>query len=395
MLCGVCVVGGLAPRGVLLAVNRCHLTRRSLTLYGVRWANFFIIKWVVRMRRLVIFPVTETGYKLAKKIGPGFPGALIHRPAELKRGGLGRLTASAFEDGDALVFIGASGIAVRAIAPCLKGKEFDPGVVVLDETAKFVVSLVSGHLGGANGLARKIAESLGATPVITTATDASGLPCIEDLVESFDFAIEDVRKIKVINSAILRRTPVSIVDADPVRLKRMRGLKAFNSSLAFNFFLSVPKSPGPMVFISPAADYKAPVGLKRRTLVLRPKEFVVGVGCRRGASAAEIDRLVKRVFKETGISTKSIRNLATIDIKMDERGLLEFAKRYALGIEYFKAARLGRIKAPSGSSAFVKGATGTGAVSEPAALLSSGAKRLWAKKKKSKMATVAVARFTS
>ena len=305
------------------------------------------------------------------------------------------MTASAFADDDSLVFISASGIAVRAIAPCLRGKEFDPGVVVMDETASFVVSLVSGHLGGANVLTKKIAACLGATPVITTATDASGLPCIEDLVERFDFVIEDARKIKIINSAILRRTPVSIIDADRVRLKRMKGLKAFGSPGCFGFYRSVPKNPGPMVFISSAVDYKVPPGLKRRTLVLRPKEFVVGVGCRRGASAAEIGRLIKSVFNETGISTKSIRNLATIDIKMDEQGLLEFARRYALGIEYFKAARLGRIKAPSGSSAFVKGATGTGAVSEPAALLSSGAKRLWAKKKRSRMATVAVARFTS
>ena len=348
------------------------------------------------MRRLAIFPITETGYRLAKRIGLSFP-ALIHPPARLKKGGLGRLTAEAFKDGDALVFICASGIAVRAVAPWLKGKEFDPGVVVLDETATFVVSLVSGHLGGANGLAKKIAACLGATPVITTATDASGLPCIEDLIESFGFAIEDARKIKAVNSAILRRTPVSIIDADPARLKRMRALKAFNSSGAFSFFRRVPKrpGPGPMVFISSAVDYKVPVELKRRTLVLRPKEFVVGVGCRRGASAVEIETLVKRVFKETGISIKSIRNLATIDIKMDEQGLLDFAERYALGIEYFKAARLGRIKAPSGVSVFVKEATGVGAVSEPAALLSSGAKRLWARKKKSKMATVAVARFSS
>jgi cobalt-precorrin 5A hydrolase len=349
------------------------------------------------MRRLAIFPITETGYKLARRIALNFSGALVHRPARLKRGGLARLTALAFKDGDALVFICASGIAVRAVAPWLKGKELDPGVVVLDETATFVISLVSGHLGGANVLAKKIAARLGATPVITTATDARGLPCIEELIERFGLAIEDVRKIKAVNSAILRRVPVSIIDADPARLKRMRALKAFNSSGAFRFFRRVPKrpGPGPLVFISSALITAIPAGLKRRTLLLRPREFVVGMGCRRGAPAREIERLVKRVFKETGISIKSIRNLATIDIKRDEQGLLEFAERHAFGIEYFKAARLGRVKAPSGVSALVKEATGVGAVSEPAALLSSGASRLWVSKKKSKMATVAVARFRS
>ena len=347
--------------------------------------------------RLSIFPVSDRGYEVAQKLGAEFKGAVIYRPSELRRGALIRLVGKAFQDGDAIVFICASGIAVRAVAPWLKGKDVDPGVVVLDEMATFAISLVSGHLGGANVLAKKIAACLGATPVITTATDVSGLPCIEELIERFDLAIEDVRKIKAVNSAILRRVPVSIIDADPVRLKRMRALKAFNSSGAFRFFRRIPKrpDPAPMVFISSALITGIPAVLKRRTLVLRPREFVVGIGCRRGAPAREIERLVKRVFRETGISTKSIRNLATIDIKRGEPGLLGFAERYAFGIEYFKAARLGRVKAPSGASALVKRATGVGAVSEPAALISSGARRLWVSKKKSKMATVAVARFRS
>jgi cobalt-precorrin 5A hydrolase len=346
---------------------------------------------------LSIFPISERGYEIARRLGAEFEGAVIFKPSELRRGGLARLTASAFKGGGSLVFICASGIAVRAIAPLLKRKELDPGVVVLDERGAFVVSLVSGHLGGANALARRIAACLGATPVITTATDAWGLPCIEDIIEGFGLAIEDARKIKMVNSAILRRVPVPVIDADPVRLKRMRGLKALNSSGAFSFLRSIPNRPGaaPLVVISSALALKMPAGLRRRTLVLRPPEFVVGMGCSRGASAAEIERLVKRVFREAGISVKSIRNLATIDIKSDEPGLLEFAARYGLGIEYFKAARLGRIKAPSGASALVKRATGTGAVSEPAALLSSKAKRLWVRKKKSKMATVAVARSRS
>jgi cobalt-precorrin 5A hydrolase len=307
---------------------------------------------------------------------------------------LTRKAGEAFKDSNGLVFIGASGIAVRAVAPWLKRKDLDPGVVVIDELATFVVSLVSGHLGGANRLAREIAAILKATPVITTATDVSGLPCIEDLVERFDLVIEDVKKIKAVNSAILKGACIRIIDADPERLKAMREVPGFSSRSAFRFSRRFPEmgGAGPFVLVSSAGAPDIPGAFKRRTLVLRPAEFVVGMGCRRGAASSDIERLVKRVFKDAGISVKAIRNLATVDVKSDEPGLIGFAQKYGLGVEFYKAGALSRVKPPSGSSSVVMRALGTGAVSEPAALLSSGARRLWVKKKKSKNVTVAVAR---
>ncbi len=349
-----------------------------------------------KVRRLAVFPVTERGYGLAKKLGVKFKDARIYRPSELRKGGLTRKAGEAFKDSGGLVFIGASGIAVRAVAPWLKRKDIDPGVVVVDERATFVVSLVSGHLGGANRLAREIAAILKATPVITTATDVSGLPCIEDLVERFGFVIEDVKKIKAVNSAILKGACIRIIDADPGRLKAMRGVPGFGSPLSFRFSRRFPAMlpgtlrPGPFVLVSSASDI--PGVYKRKTLVLRPVEFVVGIGCRRGAVLSEIERLVKRVFFDAGISVKAIRNLATIDVKSDEPGLIGFADKYGLGIEFYKAGALSRVKPPSGASSVVMRAVHTGAVSEPAALLSSGARRLWVRKKKSKNVTVAVAR---
>lgn len=350
-----------------------------------------------KVGRLAVFPVTERGYGLAKKLGVKFKDARIYRPSELRKGGLASKTGAAFKSCGGLVFIGASGIAVRAVAPWLKRKDLDPGVVVVDERATFVVSLVSGHLGGANRLAREIAAILKATPVITTATDVSGLPCIEDLVERFDLAVEDVNLIKAVNSAILKGVCIRIIDADPGRLKAMRGVPGFSSRSAFRFLrrfpdMGPPTGPGPFVLVSSAGVPDIPGAFKRRTLVLRPAEFVVGMGCRRGAASSDIERLVKRVFKDAGISVKAIRNLATVDVKSDEPGLIGFAQKYGLGVEFYKAGALSRVKPPSGSSSVVMGALGTGAVSEPAALLSSGARRLWVKKKKSKNVTVAVAR---
>src|SRR3989337_1327794 len=118
----------------------------------------------------------------------------------------------------------ASGIVVRSIAPFLKNKAEDPAVVVVDEKGRYVISLLSGHLGGANKLAEDIAKIIGAKPVITTATDVNNLPCIEDIAEKFHLAIEDVKKIKVVNSAIVNGRNAVIVDEN---IKRLSAIKKF------------------------------------------------------------------------------------------------------------------------------------------------------------------------
>ncbi|MBI5343885.1 MAG: hypothetical protein HZB83_00860, partial [Deltaproteobacteria bacterium] len=240
--------------------------------------------------RLEVFPVSHKGYLLARRLSPGFTGALIHSPKGLRKHGLARKVKRAFLSSDGLIFISAAGIAVRTIAPFLRGKHLDPAVVVMDEAGRFAVSLVSGHLGGANELARNLAAFIGATPVITTATDSWGLPCAEDIVKRFGLAIEDVKKIKPVNSAILKGGPVLIIDAEARRLKDIRGYLGGKDNGIFSFSRILPAAPQAKacVFITS----RAWTGLKRpmndKTLILRPREFTAGVGCMRGASSKEI-----------------------------------------------------------------------------------------------------------
>lgn len=347
-------------------------------------------------KRVTVFPITERGYALGLGLASIAKEVRVFRPAELRRGRLGGLVKEAFSSSRALVFIGATGIAVRAIAPLLKGKAVDPAVIVMDEKARFVVSLVSGHLGGANCLTEEIAALLNAVAVVTTATDVNNLPCIEDVALEFNLAIENVRGIKAVNSAILRGGPVHIVDRNQRRLRAIKGfLHNGDPDKIFTFGRLPRKGVRAVAIISNALNIAVPKGVKASILKLRPREFVAGVGCRRGTGAGDIKRAVDRAFKGRGISPLSIKNLATIDIKGDEAGLLEFARSRGIELELYTASELNTRAARS--SSFVMTATGARAVSEPAALLSSGAKRLWLRKQKSARVTVAAARvpFTS
>jgi len=349
-----------------------------------------------RSGKITVFPVTSRGYLLSQRLIGGLDGMEILDPSELK-GSLMEKVGAAFKGPRALLFICATGIAVRAIAPHLLGKHLDPAVVVADEAGRFVISLISGHLGGANRLATGIAAIIGATPVITTATDVMGLPCVEDIAERFSCGIEDIRKIKRVNSAIVNGGKVLIVDKRPERLKAIK--KDFGASKVFTFKKYLPDnagSHGAVVFIT-AETEKAPAGMKDKTLVLRPREFVVGIGCKRGVTAKEISAAFNEILDKAGVSKLSVRNLASIEMKKDEKGLLSFARRMGLDIEFFTPGELNSVRPPSGGSRLVREKTGAAGVCEPSALLSTGARRIWVKKIKTGRVTTAMARapFTS
>ncbi|MFQ5479701.1 MAG: cobalt-precorrin 5A hydrolase [Thermodesulfobacteriota bacterium] len=352
-------------------------------------------KTSLKPRSIIIFPFTKKGYALGEALNSLAGTVSIYRPAELKEGKFKALVSEAFSSSRALVFIGAAGIAVRAIAPHLQGKEKDPAVIAMDEKGRFVISLVSGHLGGANRLTEEIARLLNATPVVTTATDVNALPCIEDVAIEFNLAIENVSAIKALNSAILGGKPVHIIEKNRKRLAAIKSFLVKRASGIFTFGSEYRKGSKAVALISSDLNLKTPPGMSGRTLILRPREFVAGVGCRRGTSGEDIGRTVDSAFKARGVSPLCIRNIATIDIKGDEAGLLEFADSRGLELELFTAKELNT--RATRSSSFVLSATGARGVSEPAALISAGAKRLWLKKQKSARVTVAAARvpFTS
>ena len=290
----------------------------------------------------------------------------------------------AFSEYDGLVFIMATGIVVRVIAPFIKGKDVDPAVVVMDEAGKFAISLLSGHLGGANELAREVAGLTRATPVITTATDVCNKPYAEDIARELDCEIENVSGIKVINSAFLHDEKVAI---NPPLEKR--GILAGCGN--FIFFDTLKGLLASECTARISITNRVFPNIVENCLLFRPKNLVVGIGCNRNTSAEEIEDVAFKVLKDAGLSQMSIRNLATIDVKRDEDGILKFAKKYGLAIDFFNKEELEKAKLVTPPSLHVIDAVGVGGVCEPAAMLSARVSKLLVNKVKSGNVTVAVA----
>jgi cobalt-precorrin 5A hydrolase len=363
-----------------------------------------------------IFCVTENGLKIAEKLAWGLGSSDIYTLADVRKRGLPRLVKRAFSESDGLIFIMAAGIVVRTIAPLINGKEIDPAVVVVDEKGRHAISLLSGHLGGANELAQRVAELIGARPVITTATDANGLPCIEDIARKFNCVIENIKGIKHVNSAIVNGGSVAFVDNDTNRLRAVEETLcqevSSNHSLAnsgkdkarrkatgkgphyrfFGFLSQAIKVRNDAVVVISNKLLSKPRLPTPNFLLLRPKDIVVGIGCDRGVRMIEVKDAFDSVLEKWDVSPLSVRNLTSIDVKTNERGLLAFARRYKLNIVFYSKDELAEMPLPSGASAFVMDKVGVGGVCEPAALRSAHTKKIWIKKQKTGRVTVAVAK---
>ncbi|MGY4975625.1 precorrin-3B C(17)-methyltransferase [Streptomyces sp. 900105755] len=276
---------------------------------------------------------------------------------------------SAFAECEQLVCFLATGAVVRLIAPLLGGKATDPGVVCVDEGGRFAVSLVGGHGGGANELAREVGELLAAQPVVTTATDSVGLPGLDTL----GFPVEG--SVATVSRALLDGEPVALRAelAWPLPPLPLAGEGAFAVRLTDRA-------------VEPAAD----------EVLLRPPSLVVGVGAAKGAPADEVLGLVGTALRDAGLSPRSIGELATVDAKSGEPGLVEAAARLGVPLVTYSAEELAAVQVPNPSDAPLA-AVGTPSVAEAAALARGG--ELLVPKRKSQredgrpaMATCAVVR---
>ncbi|MFK0138317.1 precorrin-3B C(17)-methyltransferase [Streptomyces murinus] len=281
-------------------------------------------------------------------------------------GPVGEAVRSAFAECEQLVCFLATGATVRLLAPLLAGKAADPGVVCVDEGGRFAVSLLGGHGGGANELAREVGELLGAEPVVTTATDAVGLAGLDTLGLPCEGAVAAVSR--------------ALLDGEPVVL-------AAESTW-----------PLPPLPVSPQGSYTIrltdrDVEPGSREVLLRPPSLVVGVGASRGAPVDEVLGLIQETLREAGLSPRSVAELATVDAKSKEPGILGAAGRLGVPVVTYSAEELAAVEVPNPSAAPLA-AVGTPSVAEAAALLGGG--ELLVPKRKSDaspaMATCAVVR---
>lgn len=266
-------------------------------------------------------------------------------------------TRAAFEKSDALIFIGAAGIAVRAVAPYLKDKHSDPAVVVIDETGKFSISLLSGHIGGANALAKKAAGIIGAEPVITTATDREGCFAVDLFAKERNLVCVPESLCKEVSAASAAGGKIRFYSEFPTAGTLPEGLSGTG-----------PETPEPGIAVCASAQ-GSPFP---RTLYLVPRGIHLGIGCRKGTDFGVILKALEQGLIQNGIPQDAIVSVSSIDLKKEEKGICRLAAYLGVPFITFSAAELNRAEGNFEASAFVKRMTGTDNVCERAAVLSAG-----------------------
>jgi cobalt-precorrin 5A hydrolase len=283
-------------------------------------------------------------------------------------------TGKAFESSALIVFVGAIGIAVREIAPFVTRKDRDPAVVGIDELGHFVVPLLSGHIGGANRYALEIARTVGAQPVVTTATDINGKISIDAWAVRNGLAVYNLPGIKAVSSAVLEGKPVGLISDFPVEGKAPPELSGGEDA-----------ETGVLI------GYDTESRPFRETLHLVPRSIVAGVGCRRGTSEEAIRKAVTDAFDKAGFPLLALRSVASIDLKKDEAGLVSFAASRRVPFVVYTSEELNAVPGEFTPSGFVSSVTGTDNVCERSAAKASGSGRMVLRKQAGNGVTVALA----
>ena len=292
---------------------------------------------------------TEKGLVLAQTLAAALPGSVTRCS---KNGpSLADWTAAEFVRSDALIFVGAIGIAVRAIAPHCRSKTTDPAVVVVDECAHFAVPILSGHLGGANELARALAAVCGAVPVITTATDANGIFAVDEWARHQNCLVLEPERIKLVSGKLLAGNAVFYWSEFSLSGTVPAGLSAAQTQQQADFALT----------LSPAGN----------ALHLVPRIGVLGIGCKRGTPAAQLEAAFASFCAAHSLAPQCITAAASIDLKQNEPGLLDFCRAHGWPVQFFSAEQLRAVPGQFTPSPFVQSITGVDNVCERSAVLAS------------------------
>ncbi len=310
--------------------------------------------------KTAIISLTKNGGVTAVKIEAAIGGDLFcrvppeDRPETALTKPLKELMKEIFGVYDRFVMIMAAGIAVRSVAPLIRKKDRDPAVVVMDEKGVFAISLLSGHLGGANELAREIEAKTGAKAVITTATDVNGIIAFDMVAKKNRCAIENLNRLAGVSAALVNGGAVTLRCDLPLRGELPPNLRLTEKGGDVAITNRVTADDG-------------------ERLLLRPKNLVLGVGCRRNTPFEPLSAALDTFLKETGYAPLSVAAMASADLKKDEPGLKRLSEERSIPFFTYPADALAEAAAASETaSAFVAEVTGTPSVSEAAALLHSG-----------------------
>ncbi|MFQ5561561.1 MAG: cobalt-precorrin 5A hydrolase [Nitrospinota bacterium] len=314
---------------------------------------------------------------------PARPGRIIRFKKPLSS-----ITGTLMEKYTQLIFVMATGIVVRHIAPFIVDKRTDPAVVVLDEKGIHVISLLSGHLGGANALALQVASCTKGTPVITTASDIHNKPAIDLVAKSSGCVIENPDRIPAFMRAFLDGDPVGVFDPE----KKISGnFEKYKNVIFFNSVEEAEKNDKLERVLVSNERYDSRK-TKKSALLLRPRNIIAGIGCRRGVLSSEIEEAFSSACEIARVSRFSLNLVATVDLKKNETGLLEFSEKHGVQVRFFSANEIQAETGNAKEEGQVKSLIGVSGVCEPCAALAGGRGRLLLKKTKyKKKVTIALA----
>jgi cobalt-precorrin 5A hydrolase/precorrin-3B C17-methyltransferase len=357
------------------------------------------IKGDSQARKTAIIAVTSHGARLARVVATQLEEADIFLPARLQdekennaiyyRPPLSSLVLNLFSSYGKLVFFCALGAVVRMIAPLLRGKADDPAVVVVDERGWNVISLLSGHAGGANRLAIQVAEVLGANPVITTASDLHGVPALDELCRERGWRIENPRLLASLTTAVMEGEEVAVCSDAAAELEEVLGVnfRGFRF-LPLEDLAQLPRETWKVAI----TDRLLPeVVLSGKVLLIRPRRLVAGLGFHRGIGPNKLWECLERALAMAGLSMNGVGALATIDTKGKERGIRELSERLEAELVLLSAQELEGITVPSPPSEHARKWAKVPGVCEQAALAAARGGRLLVRKSRFEGVTVAVA----
>lgn len=283
-----------------------------------------------------------------------------------------------------LIFVMASGIVIRQIAPLIERKDRDPAVLVLDEEGKFVIPLLSGHLGGANAWAQQISEQIGALPVITTATDVRGMVAPDEYARRYGWKVEPIHHLPMVNRLLLDQKLLKVWIGLPSLTKHI------NTWLKDSHYLFLSENDNEKANI--IIDAFPNSNINEDCLYLIPPILSVGVGCRRGVSREIILERIRIAVEQLGASLKAISGIYSIDLKSNEAGLIEVANYLRVPFQTFRADELQSVNLQEqlSRSNFVREKIGVDGVCEAASLLGAQRGRLVLPKTKGQGVTVAI-----
>ena len=348
------------------------------------------------MEKTSVLAITKNGIKIGENLKKLFPDWNVFAPSKLTTETMGitwysepttEKLVDLFKNNNALICIFSLGAVIRLIAPYLKDKKTDPAVIVIDDKTNFVISVLSGHIGGANELTKEIAEKLGSLPVITTAADVNKTIAVDLVGREFNWKIDDDSTVTKISA--------HMVNEEPIGVFQEAGEKKWNKKLPKNVMiyenmedLKKSNSKAHLIISDKIIDKE----ISKESVIYRPPSLVIGIGLHRDTSKDTIKEGIEFCLKKFKLSSKSIAKLVSIKKPEDVQGLIDLGKEMGVSVEYVNREDLAEISAPNPSET-VKAFEGTASVSEAAAIKVSEGQLIVEKQKFPPNLTIAIARI--